>query len=143
MKKVLLLKFAIFIAMVGVFIIPTAAQNEKTIGVDKDGEFHFDSPTKFGGKTIKKGMYRIYQVSINGEHFIIIRNVAMSRYGKSMAPLTPGDEVARSKCTEESVDIEFRKTKILVRRNGAKERIVAEVWFRGEKTKHILATQPI
>lgn len=141
MRKVMFLRFMVLIALVGLFISPAFAQNEKTIGVDRDGEFHFDSPTRFGGKTIKKGMYRIYQVSINGEHFIIIRNVAMSRYGKSMAPLTPGDEVARSKCTEEPVDIEFGKTKILVRRNAANERIASEVWFRDEKVKHILPTR--
>lgn len=140
MKKILILKFVVFIAIVGLFILPAFAQNEKTIGVDSDGEFHFDSPTRFGGKTIKKGMYGIYQVFINGEHFTIIRKVAMSRYGKSMAPLTPGDEVARSKCTEGSVEKEIRKTKILVRRNAANERIAVEVWFRGEKAKYILPT---
>ncbi len=137
MRKVAFLKFVIFIAVVGLFVLPVIAQNEKTIDVDRDGEFHFDSPTRFGGKTIEKGMYRIYQVFINGEHFIIIRKVAMNGY-KVMAPLTPGDEVARSKCTEGSVDTEFRKTKILVRRNAAKERIAMEVWFRGERVKHIL-----
>jgi hypothetical protein len=82
-------------------------------------------------------MYRIYQVSINGEHFIIIRKVAMKGY-KSMAPLKVGDEVARSKCVEEAVDNEIRKTKILVRRNAANERVAMEVWFRGERVKHIV-----
>lgn len=137
MRKVLFLKFAVLIAIVGLFTIPSSAQKEKIIGVDRDGEFHFDSPTRFGGKTIKKGMYRIYQVSINGEHFIIIRKVAMKGY-KSMAPLKVGDEVARSKCVEEAVDNEIRKTKILVRRNAANERVAMEVWFRGERVKHIV-----
>lgn len=140
MRKVVFLKFVIFIAVVALFVLPLIAQNEKTIGVDRDGEFHFDSPTRFGGKTIEKGMYRMYQVFINGEHFIIIRRVAMNRSGKSMAPLTLGDEVARSKCTERLADKEFSKTKILVRRNAANERIALEVWFRGEKAKHILPT---
>jgi len=139
MRKVLFLKFAVLIAIVGLFTIPSSAQKEKIIGVDRDGEFHFDSPTRFGGKTIKKGMYRIYQVSINGEHFIIIRKVAMNRYGKSML-LKLGEEVARSRCTEGSADNAIRKTKILVRQNEAKERIAMEVWFRGESIRHILLT---
>ncbi|MBP9109227.1 MAG: DUF2911 domain-containing protein [Pyrinomonadaceae bacterium] len=139
MRKVLFLKFAVLIAIVGLFTIPSSAQKEKIIGVDRDGEFHFDSPTRFGGKTIKKGMYRIYQVSINGEHFIIIRKVAMNRYGKSMS-LKLGEEVARSRCTEGSADNAIRKTKILVRQNEAKERIAMEVWFRGESIRHILLT---
>ena len=136
MKKVLFLKFVMFIALAGSFAIPVVAQKEKTIGVDRDGEFHFDSPTRFGGKTIEKGMYRIYQVFINGEHFIIIRKVAMKGY-KAMAPLMLGDEVARSKCTEGSIDKEIRKTKILVQRD-ANASIAVEVWFRGERLKHIL-----
>lgn len=141
MRKVLFLKYAILIAMLGLFAIPAVAQKEKTIGVDRDGEFHFDSPTRFGGKTIEKGMYRIYQVFINGEHFIIIRKVAMKGY-KAMAPLMLGDEVARSKCTEGPVGKEIRKTKILMRRNVTDESIAVEVWFRGERLKHILPTQP-
>lgn len=139
MRKAAFLKFVIFIAVFALFVPPVIAQNEKTIGVDGDGEFHFDSPTRFGGKIIEKGMYRIYQVSINGEHFIIIRKVAMHGF-KTMAPLTLGDEVARSKCTEGSIDKEVKKTKILVRRNAEKERIAIEVWFRGERIRHILPT---
>ena len=137
MKDILIFKFIFIVAVLGLFILPVFSQSEKTIGVDSDGEFHFDSPTRFGGKTIGKGMYRIYQVSINGEHFIIIRKVAMKGY-KSMAPLKVGDEVARSKCVEEAVDNEIRKTKILVRQNAANERGAMEVWFRGERVKHIL-----
>ncbi len=46
MRKVAFLKFVIFIAVVGLFVLPVIAQNEKTIDVDRDGEFHFDSPTR-------------------------------------------------------------------------------------------------
>ena len=123
--------------MVCLFTIPAFAQNEKKIGVDKDGEFHFDSKTKVGGKTIKTGMYRISQVFVNGEHFIVIRNVSMIHYGKGMGTMNLGDEVARVKCMISSVEDQNKKSKILVRRNAANERIAMEVWFRGEKARHI------
>ncbi|MBK9214693.1 MAG: hypothetical protein IPM59_03715 [Chloracidobacterium sp.] len=140
MRKAVFLKFVIFIAVIGLFVFPVIAQNEKTIGVDRDGEFHFDSKTKVGGKMISSGMYRISQVFVNGEHFIVIRKVPMVSSGKGMGVQKPGDEVARVKCTIWQVEDQNKKSKILVRRNAANERIALEVWFRGEKAKHILPT---
>lgn len=140
MKKIIFLKLALLIAMSMLFIIPAVAQNEKTIGVDSHGEFHFDSKTKVGGKTIKSGMYRISQVFVNNEHFIVIRKVPMISSGKGMGVQKPADEVARVKCTIWPVEDQNKKSKILVRRNAANERIALEVWFRGEKAKHILPT---
>lgn len=140
MKKELLLKLVVLVAMVGLFTIPAVAQKDKTIGVDSHGEFHFDSRTTVGGKTIKSGMYRISQVFVNNEHFIVIRKVPMVSSGKGMGVQKPGDEVARVKCTIRPVEDQNKKSKILVRRNAANERIALEVWFRGEKAKHILPT---
>lgn len=138
MTKIIFLKFAILIAIVGLFAISASAQKEKLIGVDKDGEFHFYSVTKVGDKTLETGMYRIAQVYVNGVHFITIRKVAMNRFAKGMGSLELGDEVARVKCTIASVEDQNKKSKILVRRNTANESIALEVWFRGEKTKHVL-----
>ena len=52
MRKIILLKFALFTAMVGLFTIPASAQKEKTIDVDKDGDFHTRSALNVGGNTI-------------------------------------------------------------------------------------------
>lgn len=138
MKNKLLLKLSFLVTMVGLVTIPAVAQKDKTIGVDSHGEFHFDSKTKVGGKMIKTGMYRISQEFVNGEHFIVIREVPMVRSGKGMGVQKPGDEVARVKCTIKSVEDQNKKSKILIHRNAANERIALEVWFRGEKAKHIL-----
>jgi anaerobic C4-dicarboxylate transporter len=79
MRKALFLKIAIFVAVVGLFALPAVAQKVKTIGVDRDGEFHVYWQTKLGDKTIKTGMYRISHEFVDNEHFIVIRKVSYSR----------------------------------------------------------------
>lgn len=137
MKKVLFLRLAILIATAGLFTIPAIAQQEKTIGIDKDGEFHIGSSIKVGGRTIEKGMYRMYHVFENTEHFIVIRKVAMGNYWRTMGPLELGDEVARLKCTIQPVDEQNKRSKLLLRRTAAGERVLLEVRFRREKVRHI------
>jgi len=56
MNKVLYLRFAIFIAATGLFTLPVIAQKEKTIGVDKEGEFQVSSPIRVGDRIVEKGM---------------------------------------------------------------------------------------
>lgn len=141
MRKIILLKFVILIAMAGLLTLPTFAQTEKTIDVDKDGEFHISAPMKVGDRTITNGMYRMYHVFENTEHFIVIRQVGMGNYWKTMGPLQLGNEVARLRTIVEAVNKQNRNTKIAVRRNAADERFAFAVWFRGEKTKHILPTR--
>ena len=138
MDKILILKFAIFIAVGALFTIPGLAQKEKTIGVDKDGEFHVSSPIKVGDQIVKKGMYQMYRVDINTEPFIVIRRVAMTYYGKTMGSMKRGDEVVRLKCTIQRVDEENKKSKILLTQNIANERVAIQAWFRHEKSKCIL-----
>ncbi len=138
MKTTMQLGFAIIIAIAGFFTLPAFPQNEKTIGIDSDGEFHAGSRITIGGKTLKKGMYRMSQIFVNGGHFIVIRKVAMNRYGKGMGPSTLGEEVGRLKCVEVPIDKPNRNSKILMRRNALDDFVVIEVWFRGERVKHVL-----
>ena len=138
MNKVLYLRFAIFIAATGLFTLPVIAQKEKTIGVDKEGEFHVSSPIRVGDRIVEKGMYQMYRVDINTEPFIVIRKVAMTYYGKTMGSMKRGDEVVRLKCTIQRVDEENKKSKILLTQNIANERVALQAWFRHEKSKCIL-----
>lgn len=138
MNKTFFVKFAILIAVGALFTIPGFAQKEKTIGVDKDGEFHVSSPIKVGDRVVKKGMYQIYRVDINTEPFIVIRKVAMSYFGKTMGSMKRGDEVVRLKCTIQRVDEEYKKSKILLIQTIENERVALQVWFRHEKSKCIL-----
>ena len=132
---------ALFAVFIGFLAFPSIAQKEKLIGVDKDGDFHVDSPTKVGERTVTKGMYQIYRVDINAEPFIVIRKVAMTNYGKTMGSMQRGNEVVRLKCTIQPVAGENKKSKILVRKTAENERIALEVWFRREKVKYILPTR--
>lgn len=127
--------------MVGLFTLPAVAQRERTIDVDKDGDFHTRSALRLGGNSINPGMYRIYQVFQNNEHFIVIRKVAMSNYWKSMGTLKLGREVARLKTTVRSRSQRNRSTKIVVRRNSSNERVAYAVWFRGDSSEYILPTR--
>ena len=138
MNKILFLKFVIFIAVGTLFTIPGLAQKEKTIGVDKEGEFHVSSPIKVGDQMVKKGMYQMYRVDINTEPFIVIRRVAMTYYGKTMGSMKRGDEVVRLKCTIQRVDEENKKSKILLIQTIPNEHVALQVWFRHEKSKCIL-----
>lgn len=131
-------RILVFIALIGVFAFPVFGQKEKSLAVDSDGEFHTGSQIRFGDQTLKPGMYRISQIAINSEHFIVIREVRMNQYGKGMGPLVPGAEAARLKCAELTVNGQNRKSEILVRLSAAGERTAAEVRFRGENVKHIL-----
>lgn len=137
MKKTPILKLTILASLIGLFALPAFAQNQETISVDGDGEFH-TRHIVFGGRTLKAGMYRISQIAVNSEHFIVIRKVGMNRYGKGMGPLRPSNEVARIKCVEEKVFERNRKSKILLRGNLTGDRVAIAVWFRGENVKHVL-----
>ncbi len=139
MKVDLLLKCAVMIAAGSVLTVSAFAQRVKTISVDRDGEFHISSPIEVGGKTLKSGMYRLYPVFVNGEHFVAVRKILMNRAGKSMSPLKPGSEDARSRCTIEPTGIENRKTRILIEKNSVQGRRAVAVWFRGETVKHVLS----
>lgn len=138
MNKVLYLRFAIFIAATGLSTLPVIAQKEKTIGVDKEGEFHVSSPIRVGDRIVEKGMYQMYRVDINTEPFIVIRKVAMTYYGKTMGSMKRGDEVVRLKCTIQRVDEEYKKSEILLIQTIENERVALQVWFRHEKSKCIL-----
>lgn len=141
MKQSRSIKAAFFAIFIGFLASPAIAQKEKLIGVDKDGDFHIDSATRIGDRTVTKGMYQIYRVDINAEPFIVIRKVAMTNYGKTMGSLERGEEVVRLKCTIQPVAGENKKSKILVRKTAENERIALEVWFRREKLKYILPTR--
>lgn len=138
MNVKLFLGFAVFIAVVILFSIPGFAQKEKTIGVDKEGEFHVSSPIRIGDRIVEKGMYQIYRVDINTTPSIVIRKVAMTYFGKTMGSMKRGDEVVRLKCTIQRVAEENEKSKILLIQPVANERLAIQVWFRREKTKCIL-----
>lgn len=141
MRKIILLKFALMVAMTGLFTFMVVAQTEKIIDVDKDGDFHTRSALMVGGNSINPGMYRIYKEVENNEHFIVIRKVGMSNYWRSMGRLQLGDEVARLKTTVRSGYQQNRNTKIVVRRNAADERFAFAIWFRGENVQYLLATR--
>jgi len=133
-------QIALFIIFIGFLAFPAIAQKEKLIGFDKDGDFHIDSATRIGDRTVTKGMYQIYRVDINAEPFIVIRKVAMTNYGKTMGSLQRGNEVVRLKCAVQPVEEQNKKSQILVRKTAENERIALEVWFRREKVKYILPT---
>ncbi len=140
MKKTLLLKFATLIALIGLFALPAFAQKEKRIGVGKSGKFHIGSTLRIGDKTLEAGMYQIQHLFVSNEHFLVIRVVKMSFYRNRMSEEKLGQEVARVKCTVKVVEKQNKSAKILTRRNAAGEREAFEIWFRGEKVKHLLLT---
>jgi len=138
MNVKLFLGFAVSIAVVILFSIPGFAQKEKTIGIDKEGEFHVSSPIRIGDRIVEKGMYQIYRVDINTTPFIVIRKVAMTYFGKTMGSMKRGDEVVRLKCTIQRVDEQNKKSNILFLQALAEERVALQVWFRHEKSRCIL-----
>lgn len=138
MKKPLLMTFAILVALFGLSALPSFAQKAKTIDVGKTGQFHLDSSLRVGGVLLRSGMYRVQHVTINGNDFLVFREVEMNKYGRSMGSLKLGDEIVRLKCAVESVDEQNKNAKILVRRNAANERQAVAIWFRNEKVKYIL-----
>lgn len=137
MKKTSLYICALFILVTGVFSLSAFAQNEKLISVGKKGKFHIDSPLRVGDKLLKPGMYQVQHQEENNEHFIIFRKVEMG-YRENMGNQKIGGEVIRVKCLVELVNAQNKNAKILARQNAANEREFIEVWFKGEKIKHIL-----
>ena len=138
MNEKLFREFAVFIAVVILLTIPGFAQKEKTVGVDKEGEFHISSPIRVGDRIVEKGMYQIYRVDINTTPFIVIRKVAMTYFGKTMGSMNRGYEVVRLKCTIQRVNEENKKSKILLLQTTPGERVAQQAWFRNEKSKCIL-----
>ena len=134
------MKFATLIALIGLFALPAFAQKEKRISVGKSGKFHIGSTLRIGDKTLEAGMYQMQHLFISNEHFLVIRVVKMSFYRNRMSEEKLGEEVARVKCTVKVVEKQNKSAKIFTRRNAAGEREAFEIWFRGEKVKHILLT---
>lgn len=137
-KKSFIYICTLFVLLTGIFSLSVFAQNEKLIDVGKTGKFHIDSDIRVGDKLLKPGMYRVEHQTVNNEQFIVFREIEMNRFGKTMGSEKPIGEVARFKCTVETVEKVNKNAKILVRRNAANEREFVEVWFRGEKVKHVL-----
>jgi hypothetical protein len=140
MKKQLLFISAIVAALLFGFSTLTAlAQQEETIAVQKSGRFHLGKTVRVGDKTLEPGMYQVQHADENGEHIVIFRTVEMG-YRGNMGNQKLGAEVARVKCSVETVDKKIGNTRILTRKNAAGEREAFEVWIRGEKVRHILPT---
>lgn len=102
-KKSFIYICTLFVLLTGIFSLSVFAQNEKLIDVGKTGKFHIDSDIQVGDKLLKPGMYQVRHQIENNEHFIIFRNLEMNRFGKTMGSEKPIGEVARFKCTVETV----------------------------------------
>lgn len=139
MKTVQFFRLAVSIAATLLMTFAVSAQREKTIAVDGDGEFHIRSSMKFGDHSLDKGMYRVYAVFVNADHFLVFQKISMNDgYWKTMGTMKPGKAV-RSRYTIEAVGAVYRNTRILLRRNAENQWEAVEVWFRGERERHRLS----
>lgn len=139
MRNTVLLIFASFTLFIGFSTISVYAQNVETVSVQKSGRFHLEKAVRVGDKTLKAGMFQVQHVDESDKHKVVFRAVEMG-YRDNMGNQKLGPEVARVICEVVAVDKKIKHTRVLVRKNAANDRIVFEVWIRGEKVKHILPT---
>lgn len=139
MKNILLPSITLFILMSGVLSLPALGQNEKKIGLGKHGDFHLDSSLRVGDGILKSGMYRAEIVADGNSRFIVIREIQMNKFGRSMGSTKLGGEVARVKCAVEPTSVQNKDSKILVHKSAANKRQAVEVWFKNESVKYVLS----
>lgn len=137
MKKTALVMLSLFVALVCILPLQAFAQQGETILGGKKGTFHIDKQVRVGGKLLKAGMYQVQHLTEGIDHFIIFREIKVG-YRNNMGNQTLGDEIARVKCTIESVGQKMKNTKLILQQNAAGEKEVVEVWVKGETFKHIL-----
>ena len=118
-----------FVVLLAVLVVGGAALLSATdnamAGVALKQEITFTGPTVIGGTLVPAGDYKVMHQMQGAEHIMIFKQVGGKAEAKAKCNLVPLSEKAKS--------TEQRYTE-----NAKNERVLVEMTFRGDTSKHVL-----
>ncbi len=107
-------------------------QEQKTVRIDSDGDFHLDRKMEIGDNLVGRGMYHVSWRSINGRVVFVFNVLSMSSGAKHFWSSRLGKEVARFACDQQSTGILNERSGLLIRKTGEDRWVMSALWFRNE-----------
>ena len=117
--------FVILAALIVLGVATMLAATDSMTGVALKQEITLSSPTVVGGTLLPAGDYHVTHEMQGSEHVMIFKKVGGKAEVKAKCNLVPLD--AKAKTTEQ------RFTE-----NAKNERVLVEMQFRGDTSKHVL-----
>ena len=118
---------------------------QDTMAVGKKGEVELRGETRVGSTVLKPGHYQFQHVSIDGQHYLVVREQSTVRgVGSSHYGGAAGKEVARVPCrlvaapARAKIDSHAYYTK---EADGSQR--LTQIHIRGEKEGHMLTLEPV
>ena len=117
--------FVILAALVVLGAATMFASTDSMTGVALKQEITFTGPTLVGGTLLPAGDYKVTHEMQGSEHIMIFKQLGGKAEAKAQCHLVPLD--AKSKTTEQRYS-----------ENAKNERVLVEMQFRGDTSKHVL-----
>ena len=118
-----------FVVLIAVLVLGAAtlltATDNSMAGVALKQQITFTGPTVVGGTLIPAGDYKVMHEMQGTEHVMIFKQIGGKAEAKAKCNLVP--------LTEKSKTTEQRYTE-----NAKNERVLVEMTFRGDTSKHVL-----
>ena len=116
--------FLLAVLVLGAVTLLTATDNSMA-GVGLKQEITFTGPTLIGGTLVPAGEYKVLHQMQGTEHIMIFKQIGGKAEAKAKCNLVP--------LTEKAKTTEQRYTE-----NAKNERVLVEMTFRGDTSKHVL-----
>ena len=122
-KRMFVILFAALMVIGAASVL--AASDNPMAGVALKQQITFTAPTLVGGNLLPAGEYRVQHEMQGTEHIMIFKQVGGNAQAKAKCNLVPLNAKAK--------DTEQRYTE-----NAKNERVLVEMTFRGDTSKHVL-----
>ena len=117
--------FVILAAMVILGAATMIAATDSMTGVALKQDITFTAPTVVGGSLLPAGEYKITHEMQGSEHIMIFKQVG-------------GKAEVKTKCNLVPLDAKAKTTEQRYKENAKNERVLVEMQFRGDSSKHVL-----
>ena len=119
--------FVILLSVIAALSLATvaAATDNSMAGVGLKQDITFTAPTIVGGSLLPAGDYKVTHQMDGNTHIMIFKQISGKAEAKAKCNLVPLD--AKAKTTEQRYSM-----------NAQNERVLVEMTFRGDTSKHVL-----
>jgi hypothetical protein len=117
-----------FVLLAALMVIGAAtlfAANDSMTGVALKQEITFSAPTLVGGTLLPTGDYKVLHEMQGSEHIMIFKQMN-------------GKAEAKAKCNLVPLNEKAKQTEQRYAENAKNERVLMEMTFRGDTSKHVL-----
>ena len=122
--------------------VGSAAAQDASIPIGKNGDVEVTAPTAVGTTTLKPGHYRFRHATENGVHYLIVSQQPTRRMGAQHYATGEGTEVARVACQVAPLNATVKATALYTRKQPDGSLVVTQIRIRGEGAGHLIALEP-